>query len=466
MAFKGDLISASLSDVLQMLYHNGKEGTLRVFGTNFMKSLYCSREGITLLNPDILESRNFGGALVAMGIAEKEKVERAATRVKGRISVSDAFVKSGLVDEDTLKRMIKHHVTEEVYGLFDLTSGEFEFQEGSDGEQALQQDNLPVIPVGTVLLESARRIDEWQHLGKDIGNLENIFVKKPDCDEEEDPEGLKVLKFVNGRSTVRQISDCLLLSPIAVAKIMAKLVERNRIRPLDKDEFLNLARELIENKEIEDVGAILQQLRPNLKNIISEDIDVGSLADLYSQEGDLKTATGLLLEKADQTGGGEADDADSYLEQAHKIDPEDMRVLMELAEACSEKGDKEGRIRHLCALVFVCLKGEQYDRAFKTCNEILEAGIEDTYLMENIPPFPDGLAEGGEAEFLEGLIIDNMPDFLVEAANKQGAVEFLENMIHKLGGDHDPRHVAGLYSQIIRAEASDQTAAAPESESP
>ena len=164
VVFKGDIVSASLGEVLQMLFHNEKEGTLRVLGRDLVKSVYCSKKGVTLLNPNILDVQYFSDVVVSAGLAEEELVDKTVKNIKPDQVVHTAFIKAGVLDKHTVKRILALHIEEEIYSLFDLTIGQFEFYKCKDAESLRKKNNLPLIPIESLLIESAKRTDELKYI--------------------------------------------------------------------------------------------------------------------------------------------------------------------------------------------------------------------------------------------------------------------------------------------------------------
>ncbi|MFH2002889.1 MAG: DUF4388 domain-containing protein, partial [Planctomycetota bacterium] len=431
MSFKGDLHSVPLGDVLQTLFQNGKKGRLVLDCPEFQKSIYCCPTGITLLEAEILTRRRFGDIVVTAGLVERARVEECLKDACQKKPIGQILRDNNIIDDDTIDRIMRIQVEEELFYLFDLSRGKFEFFENEDDSMIVEEHNLPMFQVEGVVFEAARRMDEWTNIRAFIPDLDTIFVLIHGTEIQGTEAEVRILEQVDGRHSVRDISDCLLASPFEVAKIMASLVESKKVRMADKLELLNLAQDLIDEGEISRAGITLKKLRPNLKNIILGEYDVQSLADLFYKVGDILTATNILLTKVrqDQENDSSSDNL-PFLEQAHRIAPKDTRILNELAKLAANLGDEKSRVLHLTALAKIHISENKHELSIKVCEQILEA-------------------DPGNA-----FVIENMPDCLVNANNKDSAIEFLENMVAQLGKKADPQLLAGIYRKIIKIDPS------------
>lgn len=429
MSFKGDLHSVPLGDVLQTLFQNEKKGRLELDCPEFKKSIYCSPQGITLLEPEILKRRRFGDIVVTAGLAERTRIEECLKGLNGEKPIGQVLLENNIIDEETIERIMRIQVEEELFGLFDISRGAFEFFEEESDLPTIQKHKLPLFQLEGVVFEAARRMDEWSYIRKYIPDLDTIFILIHGTEISGTEIEVGILGQVDGRQSVRDISDCLLASPFDVAKLMATLVEQKKIRISDKLEQLNLAQDLIDEGEISRAGTILKKLRPNLKQIILGEFDVRSLADLFYKVGDILTATNILLTKVRQE--QEGDDETShlpFLEQAHRIAPKDTRILNELAKLSANLGDTENMVQYLTALAKIHISENKHELSIKVCEQILEVDRRNKF------------------------VIENMPDCLVNANNKDSAIEFLENMVAQLGKKAEPELIASIYRKIIKID--------------
>ncbi len=174
MAIKGSLKEASLTDVLQLLSMGGKTGCLAV--TNGSKFGYIYFSDGRIIYASLLNRRDrLGDTMVRDGVITEEQIdealdEQARSRDAGR--VGEILKRLCFIDQETLERYVRAQIQEAIYHLFTWNRGSFYFEPGQlpDGEP-IQVSMDPE----SLLLEGARRIDEWSQIKNKIPSFDLIF---------------------------------------------------------------------------------------------------------------------------------------------------------------------------------------------------------------------------------------------------------------------------------------------------
>jgi hypothetical protein len=118
-----------------------------------------------------------------------------------------------------------------VFKIMAWKTGEFSFEKASPPVFA-----VPVqIKVDDLLLEGARRADEWSLIQQKIPDFTLVFEPMIGNAEELTTRGmsatdLKVFSLINGRRSIQDIIDTLCLGEFDVAKSMFILLSVNLIR--------------------------------------------------------------------------------------------------------------------------------------------------------------------------------------------------------------------------------------------
>lgn len=154
-----------------------------------------------------------GDLLVRRGRLRPDEVEQAweASRRHGE-RIGDAIVRLGLASRETVDAVLVEQAFENVYRLLTWRAASFRFEE----DRPAPDDAVPVTAdVGNLLLEGARRCDEWSRLPPSFVDPESVFEMVAE------PEGSgsislslnewKLLYLVNGR---RRLSDIWRESPM------------------------------------------------------------------------------------------------------------------------------------------------------------------------------------------------------------------------------------------------------------
>ncbi|MGD0991440.1 MAG: DUF4388 domain-containing protein [Gemmatimonadales bacterium] len=174
MAIKGSLKEASLPDVLQLLSMGQKTGCLSVADRSNFGYVYFDHGYITYAS--IVNRRDrLGDILVKGGLITPEQlqagIERQAHERDQRLG--ELLVAMGSISRPDLERYMRVQIEEAVYYLFTWMSGSFSFEPDVQPEE---QDFLVRITPESLLLEGARRVDEWSLIEKKIPSFDLIFV--------------------------------------------------------------------------------------------------------------------------------------------------------------------------------------------------------------------------------------------------------------------------------------------------
>ena len=209
MAIKGSLKEASLPDVLQLLAMGQKTGCLSVAERNNFGYIYF--ESGQIVYASIVNRRDrLGDILVKNGLITDDQL-RAAIEEQGRrreMRLGELLVAMGALTRLALEEHMRIQIEEAVYYLFTWTSGTFSFESDVRPDA---QDFLVRISPESLLLEGARRVDEWSLIEKKIPSFDLIFVVERQrltaSGVTLTPEQERLLPLIDGRRDVVQLID-------------------------------------------------------------------------------------------------------------------------------------------------------------------------------------------------------------------------------------------------------------------
>ncbi len=203
MALRGSLNEVNLADICQLLALGAKTGCLWITDRSNFGYVYFFEGRVTfasvLNRPDRL-----GEILVQNGVITREQLSGA---MEGQAMAPGAklgriLVEQGAMSEDDLKRYITLQVSEAVYHLFAWGQGSFHF----DPEKAPDDVDSDLIAINAenLLLEGARRVDEWSQIEKKVPTFDLIFqvVREPEEEVELTPHERKILPLMDGQRSV------------------------------------------------------------------------------------------------------------------------------------------------------------------------------------------------------------------------------------------------------------------------
>ena len=226
MAIKGSLKEASLPDVLQLLAMGKKTGCLAVTHRSNFGYVYFDKGRICFAS--IVNRRDrIGDLLVKGGAITKAQLDTAiAAQAAHRDKrIGELLIAQGAISREQLHERIRTQIEEAVYYLFTWTAGTFNFEGDVRPEE---QDYLVAINPESLLLEGARRVDEWSLIEKKIPSFDLVFDfdrKKAAASEVElTREQEIVAELLDGRRDVAKVIDDSGLGEFDVGKTIFGLI--------------------------------------------------------------------------------------------------------------------------------------------------------------------------------------------------------------------------------------------------
>ena len=209
MAIRGSLKEASLPDVLQLLSMGKKSGCLSVTHRSNFGSIYFDKGRICYAS--IVNRRDrLGDILVKSGILSQDKLDDAiAVQAKSRgMRLGDLLVERKSITREDLHTQIRIQIEEAVYFLFTWAEGTFNFEADIRPEE---QDLLVSINPESLLLEGARRVDEWSLIEKKVPSFDIVFEvdrrRLLESNSTLTTEQQTLLPLIDGRRDVSSLVD-------------------------------------------------------------------------------------------------------------------------------------------------------------------------------------------------------------------------------------------------------------------
>ena len=237
MPIEGPLKELGLHDVFQLLDLSRKTGVMRVTSHLRNNEGMVGFDGGAIVYAEIRSSPvRIGELLVRAGRITEEELERARAMQQqereGKATaprrIGQILLGMGVLSERDLKRNIEAQICEVVFELLSWQEGFFSFSEGP--LTGVPADFMVKIRTESVLMEGARRIDEWSRIEGQIPHLGVIPILAP-ADSGADmsqldlmPNEWEVLAQVDGERDVRGIAKLLARSEFEVARVLFGLV--------------------------------------------------------------------------------------------------------------------------------------------------------------------------------------------------------------------------------------------------
>lgn len=300
----GDLDQISLADIFQTLAMSKMEGVLRVRNPLEERQIFCQDGYVRILVPTRLTLRRLGQRLIQAGLLQPEELRSALVEQrKEKIPLGQLLVRDELITQDSLDDIIGMQVAEDLFALFTWRHGTFEFFKGDPANKVLrsQFEQCPEYEVNSLLLEVARRSDEWESILDACGSLDEVpkQIAQPADPDELEASHIAVLEGLDAKSTYRQLADHTTIGLFAFSRAARDLVRGNILGTVDDAALINIATDLAEEGEQKRAIVLLQTLRDR-----AGDRSLGvikGMAEVLQQVGERRFASSLLLEAAQRS---------------------------------------------------------------------------------------------------------------------------------------------------------------------
>ncbi|MCX7704019.1 MAG: DUF4388 domain-containing protein [Planctomycetota bacterium] len=255
MVLRGELRDVGLAEVFQMLVAAGKEGTLSIksgkrkmhiyFGKGPMGKVRLLREGgvsHTALGKLLLRAGRISQSQLGVAL-EKQKQTRG---LLGQI-----LVEMNAISEQDIENCVKTQLEEEICNVFLWENAEFEFVPGEPLAPFVDMSLLGKeikFEVCEILLEAARRVDEWRKVLEEIEKTKTEFEVARKDSLPPDPslfgfsyeDVQQVVELINQVRRVDEVVGRAPLSKLEVARLLAFLLRSGYIRKVEKKEEVTI----------------------------------------------------------------------------------------------------------------------------------------------------------------------------------------------------------------------------------
>ena len=227
MAIEGPLRELGIHDVFQLLDLSRKTGALRV------TSELRHNEGTIYFDNGVVVSAEIrsnphplGALLLRTGKITEADLERARDmqqRQGDKRRLGEILVALGVITQREVERQVRFQIEEVVFEVMSWNEGYFSFNDEPDSKVPTEVSVR--IPVEALLMEGARRIDEWSRIENRIPHVGVVPSLAPP------PEGgggeldllppeWEVLALIDGERSVRGLATELGRSDFDVAKTL------------------------------------------------------------------------------------------------------------------------------------------------------------------------------------------------------------------------------------------------------
>lgn len=229
MAIEGPLRELGIHDVFQLLDLSRKTGTLEV-----TSELRDNEGTVHFQNGKVVAAaiksnpHRIGDLLIHSGRVSAAQVAAASSAQKERGDarrLGEILLDMGAITQRELERQVRLQIEAVIFELLSWREGFFRFEEGP-------MDGDPMVKISTeaLLMEGARRIDEWSRISDRVPSLLAI-PRLSSLKNDEDapmldllPSEWEVLTMIDGELDLQAISSKLARTEFDTAKVVYGLV--------------------------------------------------------------------------------------------------------------------------------------------------------------------------------------------------------------------------------------------------
>jgi tetratricopeptide (TPR) repeat protein len=350
MAIKGSLKEASLPDVLQLLALGQKTGCLSIADRNNFGYVYFNRGRICYAS--IVNRRDrIGDILVKHGRLSAAQLDTAVERQAHERDkrLGQILVEEGFISRPDLERFMRLQIEEAVYFLFTWTQGTFKFE--ADVAPEREEFQVSINPE-SLLLEGARRVDEWSLIEKKVPSFDLIFAVDKErlgaSEVELTGEQQQILPLLDGQRDVSHVVEDSGLVEFDVGKALFGLISAGFAHRVGRSQAPR-PQQVNESRIQEHRNLGIAFYKTSMLDEATREFR--RVTDLRSTDGDAHFFLGLVALRQ-----GRWRDAEASLRQAADILGGRPAVLHNLALAYEQLGhldradaaygDAAGRARH------------------------------------------------------------------------------------------------------------------------
>jgi hypothetical protein len=231
MPIEGDLKSLNLSSVMQLISQENLTGVLKIKRRNEVVDIGFSTGQVTgAFYEKGDKSERMEKYLVRSGIIGKnvyelvEEIHSETKRPVMNIILEDKYVTRAQVES-----LIKFKIQEVIDEIFTWNDGAFKFEQNS----IIYPKSMIRIRMNTegLILEAARRFDEWSKISKSITSGDIVFkkVERPELKLKPSAEEERVLSLLNGHRSVDDMIEISGLGKFRTYSFLYRLLSTGQI---------------------------------------------------------------------------------------------------------------------------------------------------------------------------------------------------------------------------------------------
>jgi tetratricopeptide (TPR) repeat protein len=227
MTIQSSIKELGLFDLFQLLHINKKTGRLMVTdGPDGKEAQIVFKSGDTSFAvvhdrvPKAIET-----LLVEWGVVDDASLGRIEKNRRKYPTLVECLEGEGIASRGHIENFIANCVRDNVYEIFKWDRGECRFI-----EEEIDERREILVPLNTenLILEGARRIDEWSNIGNKVPSRHSVFNLSVDSRQGQQlnlkPREWEILALIDGKRSVKEVNDAVGGDLFTTSKLIYGLV--------------------------------------------------------------------------------------------------------------------------------------------------------------------------------------------------------------------------------------------------
>jgi len=239
MTIQSTIKEIGLFDLFQILHLHRKTGRLIIQGTpDEREAKVVFKDGSVVLasiyknNPGSTEE-----LLSEWGVLDVESSAKLSKKMKKYNNLMEAIDGEGIAPRRYVEQFLAERIRETVFEILKWDAGEYRFDEEKLAEKS---EVLIALNTENLILEGARRIDEWSNIRSKVPSKHSVFRFCAENQEDHQlnlkPKEWEILSLIDGKRTVKEVTEAVSGDLFTTSKLVYGLVVMDMIELVDADE--------------------------------------------------------------------------------------------------------------------------------------------------------------------------------------------------------------------------------------
>lgn len=459
MAIKGSLAEASLPEVIKLLTYSMKSGCLSVTdGSNFGNIFL--QDGKVIHATILKRDARLGDSLLSRNLFDQKILKRAlATQKAKRKRIGEILVEMGAISQQILEEELRSQIEDAIFTMLTWDKGYFNFEEGllpAASEHTIELSSKDL------LLGSARRVEKWQEIQEKLPPTGRTLVAKEDGRELPLTKAeQQVLALTDGEKSVDEIvkksgidyhEACKAVYVLMTAGVIEEPkthVDRSTVSG-DEGEHKNMGLAYYQSMQYDEAESEFKKVLQGDSEDTEALFYLGMIEDARGNDIAAKSHFEKALRRERRVSillnmgcvlirMKNFEEAIDLLEEAHKLDPDNPKVNLNLGIARYNVGEYDTAVRH-------------FERSMNVSEDLSTPYIYLALISirKNEPKVAMELLTKADGRFPQSAALKNNLAVLYESIDENETAEalYLQALALKPGDNMLLKNIADLYYRL------------------